>query len=241
MSQKGSATVLQPSGGESIKTGSLESEPVVEMSVAADVVTTQPMVGSDAFANALYEELISGPKAWRSSRSLATKLKVDVLELERWLDARCRNLGKNAEVADIEKCFNKLGVFLVRGSSKEDGVFFYALFTRVKDEEAKLKAQQEKEQEKEQAKDSKPAQATVSTKTRGREATVTQEERYALANLAMIHNLLYNVLDQYNMAIAMRSEDASNNLLKGLKAIRAGISVFASETKADLRKLPKVE
>ena len=88
----------------------LEAAPVEEVEVTKQHTPVQSKIGTKEFNEALLKEFSEGSSVWRSSKALAEKMNVDVVELDNFLRAQqvlcCR-------------------------PSKTEGVFMYALLKRL--------------------------------------------------------------------------------------------------------------
>lgn len=90
-------------------TDNLESLPVEDLEVQRQHTPSQTSIGSKEFNEALVAEL-NGGQLWRTSKALGEKLKVDVVELDKFL----RNQ-----------------LVICSRASKKEGVFLYALVKRL--------------------------------------------------------------------------------------------------------------
>lgn len=173
-----------------------------------------------SFQKKIFELLHNSKKSWRSPASLATHLKCDVDQLIKYLNSKCLNLveGKiiNENLTEDE---NK--PFLARKTDKD--VYYISVKRCMEDRKKK------EEHEVKEAKAKKRFQIISKS--------ASESERYALAQLVLVENTLLGILQKNHSTIAIRSEDASNKLVRALKQLRSANAIFSVETNADVKKL----
>lgn len=174
----------------------LVTAPVEDVEVQKQPTPVQPKVGTKEFCELLHKEFSDG-KVWRSTEALAKKMNVDVVELDKFLRGQAA---------------------LCCRPSKEEGVFLYALVSRV---------EQSKEKE----------NKTVETAMR---PLVAEEDRYALASIHSAFVLLEAALQKFALKIHERNPEAFTQLVAGKDKLEAGLVLYGQRLKADMSKLPKV-
>ena len=102
----------------------LADAPVEDIEIKKQPAVPTPKVGSDEFCEALRKEFSEG-KIWRSSKALGEKLNVDVVELAGFLEKQ---------------------QLVCTRRSKEEGVFLYALVSRLGEAAKDENAEKVKEQ-----------------------------------------------------------------------------------------------
>lgn len=165
---------------------------VEDIEVKKQVNPIQPKVGSQDFCEVLFKEFSSG-KVWRTSKALAEKLNVDVIELDAYMRTQQAVCSR---------------------PSKEEGVFLYALISKL---------------------DPPPAKQGIPTRQ-----LVTEEDRYAFSSF---HNalLLYeSALQKYAIKIHEKNPEAFSLLMSGKNKLEAGLVLYGGVLKADITKLPKL-
>ena len=112
---------------------------------------------------------------------------------------------------------------LVMRSGKEEGVMYFALAEVVAPE-----------------KEDKPEPPAKVKRLLDRRL-VSEEDRYALAQLHLIYQNLRSVLEKYALKISDRSLEAFTHLIKGKDRLGAGLAVYSHVVQADLTKLPEIK
>jgi len=214
----------------------LATASATEIEVPSNVTEGKTKIGTAGFCKALHKELMEGEKAWRSSGALADFFGVDPHSLEEWMDGRCCNI--DIDQKEIRKdVVNPTGIFICK-SGKEDGKFYYSLIARnEKDKEKEKKEKDNKDNKEKEDKEDKEENKENNKKKVKSEPTVSQEDRYYVAQLNLICHAYGDVLKRYHHSIALRSEEASSLLTQSFKRLRASVAILESETKANPNKL----
>lgn len=92
---------------------SLDQVPVEELVVETKPLKPQSKIGTKEFGEALYNLLANGKEIWRKSNTLAAKLEVDPIEMDKFLRAQ---------------------PVIASRRGQEEGVFLYALVQRLEPE-----------------------------------------------------------------------------------------------------------
>lgn len=167
----------------------IETAPVKEVIVQAQPAVLPSKIGSEEFVKNLVE-LFTGKHAWRSSATLATKLGVDIKELETFLNKDKR---------------------FIRRVSENEGSLLYAVLKRVSDD----------------------SQDKDNQKTKVKQKSIFPQDRYALACLNLISEMLEKVVEKHALKINDKSEEALSHLTKALHHVKSGTVLLAQETNAN--------
>lgn len=190
-------------------------------------------VGSDDFVQQLTQILREDDKPWKSPAFLAQQLGCEEAALIEWAD--------------------KSPLLTRKPSEKQKDKVYYALVARVGAEVAAPKEEattvvetpaadppepKKPEADKKPKKEKKPENQH---KKSSLPSSITDEERFAFAQLHLLCGNLLSVMDFYGNRLAMRHDDAFGHLTRAQKELRAAVALLQAGIKVEDKRLPQID
>lgn len=169
-------------------------------------------IDSDDFKQKLIQILREDAKPWKGVPYLAKSMQCKDEDFVKWAD---------------------VSTLLIRKpSQKNKDQFLYALLDRVGGG-AEPPKEEKKQEEKKPKADKKQKNSPNSS--------ITDEERFALAQLHLICSQMLNVMDFYANRLAIRHTEAFSHLTKAEKDLRAGVALLQADLKVEDKRLTPLD